>query len=206
MARGAHEIPKKNKFPAWGLILLLLLTLSVGGVTAYLSASSGSLKNVLPIAEKPDITVGKDNSISVPDKGYAVFLRAAVVVNWEKTDEGQRNILAAMPEEGEGKDYTVSVNSNWVKVGDFYYYEPVIVEGGDIPAPVSFQVLPGNRHPEYELKMTVYAQTVQAVGETDGDPKANPVIPPVPAVVDAWNVDLDNAAFSQWKAYLDSNA
>lgn len=193
MARGAHEIPKKNKFPAWGLILLLLLTLSVGGVTAYLSASSDTLTNKFTVAPDAVVAVNQtmadpqySNNVVVTDQGYAVYLRAAVVVNWEKTVDGKREILSKIPEAS--LDYSLSAKdeSPWIQLGDgFYYYRYVIADSGQFPPPVSLQVLPGNRHPEYELKMTVYAQTVQAVGTTDEDHTT----PNKDAVFDAWGVE-----------------
>lgn len=197
MARGAHEIPKKNKFPAWELILLLLLTLSVGGVTAYLSASSDTLTNKFTVAPDPVVAVNQtmadpqySNNVVVTDQGYAVYLRAAVVVNWEKTVDGKREILSKIPEASLDYSLNAEDGSPWIQLGDgFYYYRYVIADSGQFPPPVSLRVLPGNRHPEYDLKMTVYAQTVQAVGTTDEDHTT----PNKDAVFDAWGVEA--AAF-----------
>ena len=194
MARGAHEIPKKNKFPSWGLILLLLLpALCVGGVIAYLSASAGPLTNKFTVAPDAVVAVNQtmadpqySNNVVVTDQGYAVYLRAAVVVNWEKTVDGKREILSKIPEAS--LDYSLSAKDEnpWIQLSDgFYYYRYVITDHGQFPPPVSLQVLPGNRHPEYELKMTVYAQTVQAVGTTDEDHTT----PNKDAVFDAWGVE-----------------
>ena len=198
--RGTQEIPRKRGFTARALILLLLLlALSVGGVTAFLSTSDGPLTNSFKVEENPgmgvnppenenpvynnDITV---NTISYDYSGYAVFLRAAVVVNWEKDGD----ILAEMPVEG--TDYELTLNQTtsegigWTKLSDgFYYYQAVISERAQYPAPVTI-TRKGN---EGELKVTVLAQTVQAVGTTDvGDE---------PAVYDAWGVMPSDFLYAQ---------
>lgn len=183
MARGAHEIPRKNKFPIRGLILvLLLLAISVGGVTAYLSASDGPLSNVFTVEDHPGLGVnpatadaGYKNRISVSVLDYAVYLRAAVVVNWVNANG---DILAEMPVAGQDRDYELTVSNQWREINGIYYYTSVIQKNGTIEPPVT--ISPVTAKDGYTLKMTIYAQTVQAVGTTDDGTKT--------AVEDAWGV------------------
>lgn len=189
MARGAHEIPGKNKLPVRGLILLLLLlALAVGGVTAFLSTSDGPLTNNFPIEDHPSLGVNPSendnpqynndiviNTISGGSSGYAVYLRAKVLVNWVNANG---DILAEMPVAGQGRDYELTVSNQWREINGIYYYTSVIQKNGTIEPPVT--ITNAVNKTGYQLKVTVLAQTVQAVGETDDGSKT--------AVEDAWGV------------------
>ncbi len=174
MKHGKREIPRKRK----PLLMRVLLTVAVAGlavvgVAAYLSHSSNSVKNDFSVENHPVVTVS-DSGITVTDPGYAVYLRAAVVVNWVNKENG--NILAVQPVAG--TDYTLTVNEDW-KQGDdgFYYYTEAITSGVEKLSPVAVTQIKANG--DYTLKVSIAAQTVQAVGTTDGDS-------PVDAVQDAW--------------------
>lgn len=162
----------------WLILILLLLGASVGGAAAYLSASRGPLVNTLVVDEHPTITVN-DDTITVQDPGYAVYLRAAVMVNWKNTSNG--NLLAEVPTEG--TDYNLSLGTNWFLHTDgFYYYKDKMFDGendANMPLP-AFTLNPITTKTGYELTMKIAAQTVQAVGTTDTGDKD--------AVEDAWGV------------------
>lgn len=179
----AHEqqntATKRTSHLLWLILILLLLGSTVGGVSAYLSASSNELTNTFAMDEPPKITVN-NSSITVEDPGYAVYLRAAVVVNWKNTSNG--NLLAEVPTEG--TDYNLSLGTNWFKHSDgFYYYKDKMFDGENdakMPLP-AFTLNPLTTKTGYALTIQIAAQTVQAVGTTDG-------VDPVDAVVDAWGI------------------
>lgn len=163
----------------WVVLIVVILGLSFGGVSAYLTWSSDGLENQFVTAEHPEISVNKDYCISVPNPGYAVFLRAAVVVNWENTQTN--TIISDIPKAG--TDYNLTLDDTlWEKGNDgFYYYKNRIICGSN----ASFTTQPVVSIEEvtqkagYRLKVTVLAQTIQAVGTTDADDT-------VTAVQDAW--------------------
>lgn len=179
MARGKYEVPRKRINPImWVILAFAVLSAVSGGVSAYLSASSDSVSNEFSVAEHPTVTVNPNGSITVTDPGYAVYLRAAVVVNWTSTTNG--NILATAPVEN--VDYTLELNGDWKQIGDFYYYLRKIQT--DVTSTPIIKLTPKATKNGYELTITVVAQTIQAVGQTDGPS-------PVDAVYDAWGVTAD---------------
>jgi hypothetical protein len=170
----------------WVVLIVVILGLSFGGVSAYLTWSSDGVENQFVTAEHPQATVssaqgenGTDYTISVTDPGYAVYLRATVIVNWENENVNPKtndhNILAAMPVLG--TDYILTLHKNWTEGSDgFYYYQPKIQDNAPIPFVTVNELVPKDG---YNLKVTVLAQTIQAVGTTDADDT-------VTAVQDAW--------------------
>lgn len=175
MARGKYEAPRKRRPPIfWILLVLAVLGTTTGGVAAYLSLSSGEVTNKFDNGPQPEVWVNPINTITVRDVGYAVYLRAAVVVNW-KNDSGE--ILADMPVKD--TDYSLSLGEGWKNIDGFYYYTSKI-QTNITTAPV-VTVTAKTEKPGYELQVTVIAQTIQAIGQTDGNT-------PVDAVKDAWGV------------------
>ena len=169
----------------WLILILLLLGASVGGAAAYLSASRGPLNNTMAVDEHPTITVDENNKITVSDSennplGYAVYLRAAVVVSWKNTENG--NLLAKIPVEGTGKDYKLTTGTDWKEINGFYYYTKVITDNKAVPARVTLSKT--DSAPDktgYELTLQIAAQAIQALGTTDADSNKY-------AVEDAWDV------------------
>ena len=177
MNRKKHKIPQKQKNISIIILLLIaLLSAATGGVVAYLSASTGSLKNEFERAADPIVITKEDNSIEVKDSGYAVYLRAAVVVNWINND----HILAEIPKEG--VDYTITLGDGWKEIGSFYYYKSAISSDTTTSPVVQIEEITNKKG--YELEASVSAQIVQAVGTTDVENKA--------AVEDAWGVTAAN--------------
>ena len=177
---------RNRKWLAAILIAALAITATTGAVYAYLSASGGSVTNTFtPEADaNPTVSVSTGAqantyavSVDVGEPGYAVYVRAVVVVTW-KNDAG--NVLASAPA------YSVETGSGWFKHGDFYYYEWPVSSGSISGLTVTCN----DTAPEgYELHIEVISQTIQALGETDGDN-------PIPAVQDAWGVYIDDGKLS----------
>ena len=97
MRRGKFH-KRKNRFPAVLLAVLILAVMgaSFGGVRAYLSHSGGEVNNSFTTEKHPTIAVSDDYEVTVSNTDYAVYLRAAVVVNWKSTTNN--NLLAAVPQ------------------------------------------------------------------------------------------------------------
>ena len=179
MRRGKFH-KRKNRFPAVLLAVLILAVMgaSFGGVRAYLSHSGGQVENSFTTEVHPTIAVSDDYKVTVSNTDYAVYLRAAVVVNWKS--EGTGNLLAALPEKSQTGDYLV--NADWKDGGDgFYYYKQAVTNGQTTSPIVSLST---SSKTGYTLVANVAVQAIQAVGQTDGNN-------PVDAVDAAWGITAD---------------
>ena len=178
----------------WTLVILAVLGLTVGGVAAYLSTSAGSVENTFAAAAPTDpvivetftenASLVKENvRVNVGDPGYAVYIRAAVVVTW-RDDAG--NVLAQTPVKD--TDYTISMGEAWFAQDGFWYCK-TMVNSGDSPVLINECTVTAQKG-DYHLHVEIIAQTIQALGTTDGDA-------PIPAVQDAWGVYVtDNGQLS----------
>lgn len=168
----------KKKQILWAAALLVLLTLSVSGVRAYL-LHSDQVSNTLTVDSHPIISIGKNHVVTVSDTAYPVYLRAAVVVNWKDADG---KILATVPSGytlTPGKD--TKTGATWVKNNEdgFYYYTKSVLAGETIP-PVITLTPPSVEQEGYTLVADVAVQAIQAIGTTDTDEKY--------AVENAWGI------------------
>lgn len=180
-----------------GVILLILLA---GSALAYLFSSTreGATSNFTP-AKDSDPTINDTSFyVNVGNPGYAVYVRAAIVVNWE---DASGHIHATAPKEG--TDYTIDLNAEaddpWFLGDDgFYYHKAMVAYDGTDPNSQNTAVLINSCQVKdeavvpdgYHLNVEIIAQTIQALGTTDAvDANGNPT----PAVEDAWKVvTVDN--------------
>ena len=178
---------------------ILMIATSVISVAAYLFINLGPLNNIFKPAAATDPNVDKDTYvIQVPNNGYAVYVRAAIVVNWQYKDgEGNVKVLGDVPVLG--TDYTLTTNSiEWFKGSDgFYYRKAMVTPTGNVEFVntealvtsfakkkefVEYDDNGDGTSDKYYLNIDVISQTIQALGTTDdGD---------IPAVVDAWHVTM----------------
>lgn len=187
-----------QKMRIWAAALLTLLVIGAiaGAVYAYLSATSGPVNNQMTVAPYPTIHIQetfttdpdtgnlvKENvCVNVGDPGYAVYVRAAIVITWQDEDG---NVYWEMPK----KDvhYRLDFNtSDWFQGSDGYYYYFNIVDSGDITTKLITSCYQIGESPVkgYTLRVEIIAQTIQALGTTDnGD---------IPAVTDAWGIAVDD--------------
>lgn len=165
------------------LVLLALTTLFAGSVAAYLVHISDQATNeftaeteVIPtILETFEEGVKKNVTVDIGDPGYAVYVRAAIVVSWQ--DESG-NVLGKPPVLG--TDYEMTLGANWEKKADgFYYYKEMVMKGETDPLIVECQKKTENPG-EYSLHVEILAQTIQALGTTDENDR--------PAIQDAWSI------------------
>lgn len=161
MANGKFETPKKRRFPLhWLLLVLVVMSLSAGSVTAYLSMSAGPAQSTLSLAQMPTVTV-EGGSVTITSPDCEVYLRVAVVAN--TTDSG--SIKA-------GTSEYVRSYTGWTKINDMIYeYNNSLA-----PGTYSLSEQLGLNIPD---NATVAAQVIQAVGTIDnGDQSAK---------ANAWN-------------------
>lgn len=180
-----------------GVILLILLA---GSALAYLFSSTraGATSNFTP-AKDSDPTINDTSFyVNVGDPGYAMYVRAAIVVNWEKKDSaGTYHASAPVVD----TDYTISLNTAangpWFRGEDgFYYHKTMVAYDGTDPNSQNTAVLINSCQVKdeavvpdgYHLNVEIIAQTIQALGTTDNDVNGNPVAVGIPAVEDAWKV------------------
>ena len=191
---------KKRRLPRLLIVgVILLAALSVSAL-AYLSASTVGLVNTFEPATEtdPGILEGSDGNtfdgitkeqvkVNVGNPGYAVYVRAAIVFNWEMDGDGNENHFHATAPVA-GTDYILSINADWFLGTDgFYYHKAMVNSGGTTEALINScqlkdgAVVPGG----YHLDVKIIAQTIQALGTTDADD--------TPAVTAAWGVKVDSA-------------
>lgn len=173
---------------SWVLLLAALLSVSAGSVVAYLSLTSGSVANTFSAESHPapviqesfDSNVKSSVYLDVGELGYAVYVRAAVVVTWKDAANG--NVYGKAPA---ASDYTISIGSGWKKGADSFYYclSPVLSKA-DTPILIeSCKLNDGVTPPEgYDLNVEIITQTIQALGTTDDGG--------TPAVTNAWGISI----------------
>lgn len=184
---------RKHKRIAAVLIAGVLLVSSVGTAYAYLSTNSDPVTNTFTpdVAVQPVIreeftgTEKRNVRVDVGNLGYAVYVRAAIVATWQnKAGE----IHWKMPEAGQyvdSGDYYLDWNDgDWFYHGGYYYLKTMVTDG-ETPELIKlcFQLADAPDE-DYTLHVEVVAQTIQALGTTDGDS-------PIPAVTAAWGVGVD---------------
>lgn len=165
----------KNRMPAyrWLLPVLLLVFLPSSVAVAYLSANVSGVFNYFKAAEAnlPEIMEEFDGNekknvyVSVNSENYAVYVRAAIVVTWKKTAGGE--VLGRSPQEG--TDYTITMNeTDWFEQEGFWYCKKAVT---DQTPNLIISCQPVSAAPEdgYALNVEIIAQTVQAIGRTEGN-------------------------------------
>ena len=199
---------KHRRLPRLLIIGAVLLALLTANAFAILSAYNRSPpEHTFKPAEEtdPSILEGSDGNtfngimkeqvkVDVGDPGYAVYVRAAIVVNWEQNgDENKNHFHATAPVAG--TDYTISLNTGaddpWFLGTDgFYYHKAMVSSGATSNLIETCKVVSGKAPDGYHLDVKIIAQTIQALGTTDAvDANGNPT----PAVEDAWKVvTVDN--------------
>lgn len=169
MFHSQSENKKKRRSLLLGvLIVMLLIGMTVGGVSAYLSMSA-SEKSSFTNAEYPipPAVLVDGTSVTVTPNGYAVYLRVAVDANWMSG----KDIVPGEP------SITFTLGTDWMSDGSFYYYVHPITETTDPPLTIPVTAA---THDTYSTEINVAAQLIQAVGKTDDRN--------VDAVQDAWKV------------------
>ena len=184
---------RKRRIPliSWLLILTAILCLTVGGVVAYLSTYTDGVTNAFVADTPTDPAVLEDEftgnsktnvKVDVGNPGYAVYVRAAVVVTWKDAENG--NVLGKTPVAG--TDYSIEYNQDaWFKHEDFWYHKAPVTANQTSVLIESCTPVKANTPEGYGLNVEIIAQTIQAVGTTDEDN--------TPAVEAAWGIKVDGS-------------
>ena len=185
------KTPAKRRLPwvGWLLLCTALALMLVGGVAAYLSTATDAVTNTFKVAQVANPTITEtfdektksDVKVNVGNPGYAVYVRVAVVVNWKDGVNG--TVWGAVPVEK--TDYEIYFNeSDWFRGTDgFWYHKAMVVDETSV---LITQCKPLKAAPDekYALNVEIIAQTIQALGETDGEDA-------VPAVTNAWGIPVN---------------
>ena len=202
MSMNKHKRQNKrfNRAVLLTTILTILIFGSVSTTIAFLITGTDSITNIFVPANVETTVVmwkGGEGYDGIRcrvrnESDISAYIRAAVVVNWVKTDgAGNRHIHAIAPEEG--VDYQIEFNTqNWIKAEypneEVIYYakEPVgpcSIEGGEKKYSTDYalfnnfkQISTVNQPDGYELEVEVVASGIQSV--------------PYGVVSDKWNVTV----------------
>ena len=173
--------------------VLLVAAITAGSVVAYLKLNTGTVQNDFSVApehtpvidESFDGTIKQDVKVDIGNPGYAVYVRAAIVITWKNTDG---NVLGQAPVKD--ADYVIELNTEaWFEEGGFYYCRNYVNSdsgsGNDSPVLIeSVKLKDGAVVPAgYTLNVEIITQTIQAAGKTDDTE--------TPAVTDAWGITVD---------------
>lgn len=173
--------------------LLLIISLLLGGVLAYMFSKTKQLNNQFDPAQVTcQVNAYEDGSFDVTNTGKVkAYIRAAIAVNWM---DAQGNVSGIDPA---ASDYTLTVNdTDWWQdssTGYYYYKYPVNPESVDSANPdnITNDLITGyglaanvTAPTGYELCVEVVAEAIQADGTTD--------VTDVPAYKDAWEIDIYN--------------
>ncbi len=179
---------KNNYMKKIGILLIAVLITSVAAasVLALFLKSTDKVENTFipAVSANPVINetfsnnLKEDVSIQITDKGYPVYVRCAIVVNW-KDENGNIHIKKPI----ENAEYNLEIGGNWTKNNDgFYYYNAPIQTGETSPLIVKCEPIGESPDTQYFLSVNIISQTIQAVGSTDlGD---------IPAHKDGWKINL----------------
>lgn len=209
---------RKQKILAVALIALVVIGAAAGAAFGYLSAQTGPVQNTFTpdqetnpaIVETFANNVKSDVKVDVGNPGYAVYVRAAIVVTWEDSNGNtysQRPVAST--------DYRMQWNAtDWFynTTDGFFYHKAMVADNGTAGSSLTsvlirecVQLQEGPLIQEdgterYQLHVEIIAQTIQALGTTDGEN-------PVPAITDAWGIAVNNDQKSaDYQKLIDPNA
>lgn len=178
------------------LIVLAMVAVVSGTISAYYIKNAGKVTNTFTPADsvQPEVVEDFDGNVKenvyvkVGNTGYPVYVRAEIVITWQKEDG---TVYFANPIED--SDYKLDLilseagsTTGWVKGNDGYYYYQTPVESDGKTSALIKKCVPISKGPtsEYTLNVEIIVQTVQAIGYTDGE-NSKPVID---AYKDAWGI------------------
>lgn len=164
------------------IALFVFCGLAAGVSVAYYLSQENTVKNTFKLAqisckieEKFDSYVKED--VAVRNTGeFPAYIRVVFIPTWMKEEDN--SIYSKTPVEG--VDYTLTgvPSSDWIKIGDYYYYIKPVPAGSatskifDSCEPVAKNVPEG-----YQFSIDIVASAIQ--GE------------PIDAVKEAWGVNVD---------------
>ena len=185
--------PRKLTWLAAALLILAAVGVCIGGVAAYLSATTGPVVNTFTpdtagqptILETFENNVKSNVAVDIGTPGYAVYVRVAIVATWQKNGAIHWEKPVGGTVDDTDIDYVLDWNdADWFyNPNDGFYYCKAMVNSGQDTAVLIKECYQKQKGPDgYSLHVEIIAQTIQALGSTDdGD---------TPAVTDAWGVGV----------------
>ena len=160
-AKRAQRV-KRRKTKLLVIISLCVLLAMAGGATlAYLSARGETVTNSFTPGNaecvlNDDRTV--ENTGNIP-----VYVRAAIIVNWENTS-GQINGIAPK----ETTDYELTLGDGWSRnnADGYYYYNAALTVDGNtkVSTPVVASVNQKTTNSGYDLAVDILVEAIQSEG------------------------------------------
>lgn len=164
----AHKKHKPFKRPLAIVAALLLLTLTIGGTLAFLTATDDEVVNTFtPSKVTTTVEEGTSNgvksNVKIKNTGDTdAWIRAMVIVTWKNQMGG--DVYGVVPQEGE--DYTVTwYTSGWKKGNDgFYYYTSPVAPGASTATALIDSIQPvAEKIPEgYDLNVEIIGSGIQS--------------------------------------------
>ncbi len=176
----------KSRHLKYPIIAAAVLVLMVSSVLALYKKQTDTVENTFTAAVSaiPVITeefsgsLKEDVCIRIPDEGYPVYIRCAVVVSWKDAD-GNLHSEIPVPD----TDYLLETGEDWTLQTDgFYYYRTPVQEGETTPLIKTCKPLGDAPNAGYQLSVEILSQTMQAVGSSDDEG--------IPAHQDGWGIAL----------------
>lgn len=156
----------------------LLLCAAVGGTLAWVTAQTPAVTNTFSPADvKVDITedfdkTTKENIRLKNDGDIPVFLRAAVIVGWEKDGNTVYDETGTLPDLPDDK-----LGDGWTQKGEYYYYTASVEPTASTTELFTVAITEPETKPDgARLQVTILAEGIQST------PRA--------AIADAWGEEI----------------
>lgn len=142
--------------------LMLVVATCVGVTVAYLSSETTNIVNTfvpgnvpLTINETFDDTLKKN--VTVTNTGnVSAFVRAAIIVTWQ---DSEGNVAPTAPVDG--KDYEMTLGSDWTPKDGFYYYKEAVAAKATTTALIE-EAYQAKEYSGYQLHIEIVTQTIQS--------------------------------------------
>ncbi|MBR2490694.1 MAG: hypothetical protein IKB65_04345 [Ruminiclostridium sp.] len=159
----------------------LLLCAAVGGTLAWMTAQTPAVTNTFEAAEV-EVTIGEDftsegkSNIKLTNSGdIPAYLRAAIIMNWEKDGKVVYDSTCPLP------DLTaLALGAEWKMINGYYYYTSEVASGDTTSSAIFTNTIaePDSKPEGAHLQVTILAEGIQAMPEN--------------AIQEAWGVYPSN--------------
>lgn len=152
------------------LVSVALICVAAAGATlAYLTATDDAVRNAFTpsqvtslVVEDAFNNVTKTNAKIQNTGDVSAYIRADIVVTWM---DSAGDVLSYVPEEGEGKDYTITLNDGegkWFTDGDYYYWPNAVAANG-VTEPLITSATANYKNGDYYVSIEILSSAIQSV-------------------------------------------
>ena len=178
MAHGKREVPRTLKQRIAIAAVALLLCCSVGATLAWLATATNPVQNTFEPTwvdcevkdtyengAKSNIIVTNPKEDSGDIRNVDAYIRVTFAATWEDPKEEYTAVAKDTKAFYDNLDQA-TLNSDWVKGEDGFYYYKKIVKVGESTSPVFSSVIaiPADAVNGYELNVQILAEAIQAEG------------------------------------------